>query len=82
MLSQAKGISLFRAIAMESFGSTHFINGLMHGFYYGRSQRAGDIADSQADNICFRVFLLISGKAPGDFNEQIAALQFGKLELI
>ncbi len=50
-----KFITGFRAVAAKGFRFAHLLCGGLHGLYHRFRQRAGNIPDSQADNLRFRV---------------------------
>ena len=68
-----EAVALFRAISPEGSGVGHFVHSLVHGFYAGRGQGPGHIAYPQADDISFRMELLIGCHPAAYFSEQIAA---------
>ena len=69
-------VTLFRPIAAEGIGAGQFIYGLVHSLNAGRRQGLGNIANAQANDICFRISFLKGCHSAGDFRKEITAGEF------
>ncbi len=70
-----KVITLFRAIATETGCSSHLVGSSVHRLDNGRTERLGDIANTQRDDISLRMHHFEGIHLLGDISEQIVVLE-------
>src|SRR6185369_5746618 len=69
-------VALLRAVAGEMLGGAQVVHGVVEGLQHGRRQRAGHVADAQADDLGGRVGLGEGAHAAADLGEQVAGFKF------
>ena len=74
-------IALLRAIAVESLGGSHLVDSLMHSLSNGRTQRLGDVADAETDDVGTWVHHLESVDLLGDVGEQVVVLEVQEVDV-
>ena len=67
-------VTLFRTVATESFGGSHLVDSLVHGLGDGRTQRLGDVANAETDDVGTWVHHLKGVDLLGDVSKQVVLL--------
>ena len=70
-----------RAITTEALGGSHLVNSLVHGLGDGRTQRLGNVADAEADDVGTWVHHLKGIDLLGDVGEQVVLLEVQKVDV-
>ena len=68
-------VALLRAVPTKPLGGGHLIDSLVHGLGDGGTQRLGDIANAETDDVGTWVHHLESVDLLGDVGKQIVLLQ-------
>jgi len=69
-------IPLLRAVAGEVGGGAEVVDGVVERLQHGRGQRAGDVADAEADHLGVRVGGGEFPHAAADLGEEVAGFEF------
>jgi len=76
-----KIVALLRTVAAEALGGGHLVNSLVHGFDDGGTERLGDVADAEGDDVSLGVHHLEGVDLLGDVGKQIIVLEVQKVNV-
>ena len=74
-------VALLRAVAPETVGGGHLVDGLVHGLDHGRAERLCDVANAERDDVGLRVHHLEDIDLLGNVSEQVVVLQIQEVDV-